>query len=120
MISRTMGVAVAADGAGTTRTIGRRVWRLAGILLVAAVLLAIAYEYFVRPTMIIEDLYNQRQMPIRGNGYTIGEPVWSLGRVTYPITGQQGGSRSSCMGSVTLEWGWSGWHEAGSYYVCRT
>ena len=118
MISRTMGVAVAADDAGNTRNTGQRGWRLAGILLVAVVLIAIAYEYFVRPTTVIEELYNQRQMPIRGNGYTLGEPVWSLGRVTYPVTGQQGGSGSSCMGSITLEWGWFGWHQAGSYYVC--
>jgi uncharacterized RDD family membrane protein YckC len=104
---------------GGTRTAGPRARRLAAILLVAAVLITIAFEYFARPAILVEGLYNQRQMPIRGNGYTLGTPVWSLGRVTYPITGQQGGSTASCIGAITLEWSWFGWQDAGSYYACN-
>jgi uncharacterized RDD family membrane protein YckC len=101
-----------------TLEVGPRAKRIAAILLVASVLVTIGFEYFARPAMMVEGLYNTRQMPIRGNGYTLGTPIWSLGRVTYPITGQQGGSTGSCMGSITLEWSWFGWHEADSYYTC--
>ena len=66
----------AAANFGGTRTAGPRAQRLAAILLVAAVLITIAFEYFARPAMIVDGLYNERQMPIRGNGYTLGTPVW--------------------------------------------
>jgi uncharacterized RDD family membrane protein YckC len=107
-----------AKAPGATRNAGRRARRLAGIALVAAVLLTFAYEYFARPALIIEGLYNDRQMPIRGDGYSLGSPQWSIGHVKYPITGRRGGSTESCMGTITLDWSWFGWHEAGAYYAC--
>jgi len=107
-----------AAGAGATRHAGRRARRLAGILLVCAVVLTFAFEYFARPMLVIEGLYNERQMPIRGAGYTLGSPQWSVGHVKYPITGSQNGSTASCIGSITFDWSWFGWHEAGAYYAC--
>jgi uncharacterized RDD family membrane protein YckC len=102
---------------GATRNAGRRARRLAGIVLVGAILLTFAFEYFGRPVLIIEDLYNERQMPMR-NGYTLGSPQWSLGHIKYPITGIQGGSTNECLGSITFDWTWFGWRESGAYYAC--
>jgi uncharacterized RDD family membrane protein YckC len=104
---------------GATLNGGPQARRIAGIALVVVVLFTFAFDYFGRPPLIVQGLYNERQMLIGGAGYKLGSPQWSLGRVTYPITGQQAGSGSSCTGSITFDWSWFGWQENGAGYACQ-
>jgi uncharacterized RDD family membrane protein YckC len=103
---------------GATRNAGPRAKRIAGLALIAAVLITVAFDYFGRPPLIVEGMYNERQLLI-GSGYTLGSAQWSLGRVTYPIAGNEAGSGSPCSGSINFVWGWFGWQEDSQSVVCR-
>jgi uncharacterized RDD family membrane protein YckC len=105
---------------GETRSAGPKAKRIAGIALVAAFVFTFAFDYFGRPPLEIQALYNVHQlMPIGDGGYTLGSPQWSWGRVTYPVTGLQEKTGYPCTGSITLEWSAFGWHGAGAGFVCR-
>jgi uncharacterized RDD family membrane protein YckC len=82
---------------------------LLGAAIVLALLLTIAFEYFGRPALALEDLYNRHQlMAPELTSYRLGTPQWSLGRVTYPLTGYEGAR--ACTGSISLNWEWPiGW-----------
>jgi uncharacterized RDD family membrane protein YckC len=103
---------------GATRACSSNAKRIAGIALVAAFLVTLAFNYFGRPPLLIEGLYNERLMPIGDGGYMLGSPHWSLDRVTYSVTGKQAGSGNPCTGSITFEWSWMGWQNAGSGFTC--
>lgn len=108
-----------ATGPGATRNVGRQGRRLAAIVLVGAAIGTIAFDYFGRPPLIIDAMYNERQMPIRNSGYTLGSPIWSWGHVRYPISGLQGGSPTSeCIGSIRFDWLWFTWNQAGADFRC--
>lgn len=105
---------------GATRTASPLATRVTAIVLVAAVLFTFAFDYFGRPALIIEGMYNTRSLLVGpAAGYTIGTPQWGLGRVTYPVTVRM--SRvtfADCQGSVTFDWSWVGWQETGSSINC--
>jgi uncharacterized RDD family membrane protein YckC len=103
---------------GATRNAGPRANRIAGIALVAAVLFTVAFDYFGRPPLIVQGMYNERHLLI-DSGYSLGSAQWAFGRVTYPITGNEPGSGSPCSGSITFEWGWFGWQEDSQSIVCQ-
>jgi uncharacterized RDD family membrane protein YckC len=104
---------------GATRSAGPAARHVLTACLVAAVLFTIVFEYFGRPPLVIEGLYNEHLMPIADAGYKLGSPQYSLGRVTYAVTGRHAGSDSICTGSITLEWSWLEWHESSAGFVCR-
>jgi uncharacterized RDD family membrane protein YckC len=105
---------------GATRRSSSRAKRIAGIALVAAFLFTLAFDYFGRPPLEIQGLYNTGLFrPLGQTGYTLGTPQWSWGRVTYPVSGRQAETGYPCTGSITLEWSAFGWHEAGAGFVCR-
>ena len=87
--------------------------RWANRVLVAAMLLAllftIAFEYFGRPAIVLDQLYSEHQLMMPDlTSYKLGTPQWSLGRVTYPLTGYEG--PRACAGSISLNWEWPvGW-----------
>lgn len=104
---------------GATRTSSPKAKRFAGFALVAAFLFTLAFNYFGRPPLLIEGLYNERVLPMGDGGYKLGSPQWSLDRVTYSVTGKQAGSGNPCTGSITFEWSWMGWQNAGSGFTCQ-
>jgi uncharacterized RDD family membrane protein YckC len=87
--------------------------------LVAATLFTIGFAYFGRPALVLEGLYNQHQlMAPELTSYQLGTPQWSLGRVTYPLTGYEGAKK--CTGSISLNWNWPlGWSESDGTLDCR-
>jgi uncharacterized RDD family membrane protein YckC len=103
---------------GLTRTPSPRLRRFAGVALVAVAMATALFDYFGRPPLIIEALYNAGHMPIANSGYSLGPVYWTFGHVRYVISGRQANSPSECLGSIDLEWQWFGWHETEAYYAC--
>ncbi len=105
---------------GSTRTSGRGVRRVAAIGLTFLVLFTLVFDYFGRPDLIVEGMYNTHSLFAGpAGGYSVGPPQWGFGRVTYPVTVRTGGTTfNECRGSVTLEWSWLGWQQAGSSISC--
>jgi uncharacterized RDD family membrane protein YckC len=102
---------------GATRTAGRP----AGVALAAALLVALfftlAFDYFGRPPLALQGLYNQHQLlQADVTSYELGTAKWSAGQVTYPITIYRGQNR--CTGSLQMDWYWTGWQMANAEYVC--
>jgi uncharacterized RDD family membrane protein YckC len=105
--------------AGATRHPPRGANRVLVATLVIATLSTIAFEYFGRPAMVLEGLYNQHLlMAPELTSYQLGTPQWSLGRVTYPLTGYEGAKK--CTGYISLNWNWPvGWSESDGTLDCR-
>ena len=92
--------------------------RLLGAALVLTLLFTIAFEYFGRPALVLEGLYNQhRLMAPELTSYQLGTPQWSPGRVTYPLSGYEGAR--ACTGSISLNWEWPlGWTMSDGTLFC--
>jgi len=88
-----------------------------GAFLVAALLFTIAFDYFGRPPLVIEGMYNQHQLLMADiSSYRLGDAQWGVGHVTYPITALEG--MKTCSGSVTLDWFGLGWTESQAQLTC--
>lgn len=69
---------------------------------------SLAIEYFGQPPLVIQGILNTSHSP----GWShvgFGNPVWTLGQATYPITSV---GTNPCSGELTLHWngplrGWS-------------
>jgi uncharacterized RDD family membrane protein YckC len=102
---------------GATRSASPRARRIGTILLAAAVLFTITFNYFGRPPLVVEGSFNtRRDFPWAVTAYTLGTPEWGLGTVTYPITAST--RFSACNGTITLRWSVLGWTEGGSSFSC--
>ena len=102
---------------GATRTSGRRARRiLVGALAVAA-LFSIAFDYFGRPPLVIEGDFNQR-LSFGDDivSYSLGQPAWGLGTVTYPMRLRT--ATRACTGSISLTFSVIGWNTSQSGYEC--
>ena len=85
---------------------------LAGIAALAV--LTVAFDYFGRPPLVVEGAY--RSGDLQMSTYSLGSPQWSLGEVTYPLTGIKSGA--PCTGYVVLDWQMSGWDVSGWSESC--
>ena len=91
--------------------------RAVGLGLVALLLFTIAFDYFARPPLVVEGLYNQHELLGPDlTSYRLGTPQWGLGRVTYTLSAYDGGQ--PCTGTITLNWGLSGWEMRDGTLVC--
>lgn len=92
--------------------------RLLGAAIVLVMLFTIAFAYFGRPAIVLDDLYHKHQlMAPELDSYRLGTPQWSLGRVTYPLTGYEG--TRACTGSISMNWYWSmGWQMSDGTLLC--
>ena len=83
--------------------------RVLGAALVLAIFFTIAFDYFGRPAIVLDQLYNEhRLMMPELTSYKLGTPQWSFGRVTYPLTGYEGAR--ACTGFISMNWEWpAGW-----------
>ena len=102
---------------GATRRSGRTARRWLAIALAAAALFTIGFDYFGRPPLVIQGLFNERL----GFGqdvvnYSLGHPIWGFGQVTYPMTLRT--SIATCIGEITLTWSVIGWNESANNYSC--
>ena len=86
--------------------------------MVLALLFTIGFEYFGRPAIVLDQLYNEHQLMMPDlTSYKLGTPQWSLGRVTYPLTGYEGAR--ACTGSISLNWEWPvGWTMSDGTLYC--
>jgi uncharacterized RDD family membrane protein YckC len=102
---------------GDTRTSGRRARQLLATGLIAAVAFTIAFDYFGRPPLVIDGMFNTRQnFPSGVTAYTLGSPQWGLGKVTYAVTAST--PSSACSGTITLLWFGLGWTSGTSSFSC--
>lgn len=93
--------------------------RMLGAFLVAALLFTIAFDYFGRPPLVIEGMFNQhRLLTTDVTSYRLGDAQWGVGHVTYPITAVEG--TKTCTGSVTLDWFGLGWTESQAQWTCSS
>jgi uncharacterized RDD family membrane protein YckC len=104
---------------GATRRSSLHARRVAGIVLAAALLFLIAFNYFGRPPLVIEGLFNTERMgPRPATAYTLGPPQWGFGTVTYSVVTQSPGINGRCVGTITLNWFVLGWTEGTSSFSC--
>lgn len=102
---------------GATRSSGPKARRVLATILVAAVAFTIAFDYFGRPPLVIDGMFNTRQaFPSEVTAYTLGSPQWGLGTVTYHVTAST--PSSACRGTITLQWFGLGWTEGTSSFSC--
>jgi uncharacterized RDD family membrane protein YckC len=93
--------------------------RVLGCFVFAALLFTVAFDYFGRPPLVIEGMYNQHQLLMSDvTSYRLGDAQWAFGRVTYPITALEG--TKSCAGSITLDWFGLGWTESQAQWTCSS
>ena len=103
--------------AGMTRTSSprARLW-LAAVLLIA-VIFSIGFDYFGRPPLVIEGMYNTHQMfKPDPSVYRLGQPTWGAGTVTYPISFVA--RQRYCSGTITLRWQPFDWQMTDATYTC--
>jgi hypothetical protein len=86
-------------------------------LLLAALLFTIGFDYFGRPPLVIQGLFNTRSaFPNVVTSYTLSNPQWSVGTVSYDVTAAS--PSGVCSGSITLLWFGLGWTENQSTLNC--
>ena len=101
-----------------TRHPARGARRVLGLALVAALLVTIAFDYFGRPALVVEGLYNEHQLLQPDlSSYQLGAPQWALGRVTYPLTAYREGQ--TCTGSISLNWSGFDWEMSDAQLLCK-
>ena len=68
---------------------------------------------------MIEGLFNTHRDFVRGTtSYTLGQPHWGIGTITYPVTTRGGFSANTCTGEITLQWEFLGWNASSSSFTC--
>jgi uncharacterized RDD family membrane protein YckC len=93
--------------------------RAVGLALGAALVFTLAFNYFGRPPLVIEGMFNQHQLLDPGvTVYGLGSPQWGFGTVTYPITAAEGAK--TCSGTITLDWLLMGWIESQASWSCSS
>jgi uncharacterized RDD family membrane protein YckC len=91
--------------------------RVVGIALAAALAFTFAFDYFGRPAIVLQGLFNQHLLMAPDlSSYKLGTPRWELGRVTYPLMGYSGGR--ACTGSISLNWSWFDWQMSDGTLDC--
>ncbi|TMD92385.1 MAG: RDD family protein [Chloroflexi bacterium] len=111
--------AILADDPRTTRRPSQGTGRGLGIALGAAMLFTVAFNYFGRPPLLIEGMYNEHQLLDRGViAYRLGAPQWGLGTVTYPIIAAE--RDKTCSGTITFNWLLFGWDGSQAQWSCTS
>jgi uncharacterized RDD family membrane protein YckC len=102
---------------GATRSAGSAARRWLWTLVLAAVLFTLAFNYFGRPPLVIEGMFNQGQIAPGVTSYRLGDPQWGFGTVTYPVVAPT--ESTVCRGTITLQWFMLGWSGGGSSFACE-
>jgi uncharacterized RDD family membrane protein YckC len=91
--------------------------RLLAAALVVAALFTIGFDYFGRPPLVLEGLYNEHRLLDGVSSYSLGPARWSTGHVSYPFTMYKGAQ--ACSGTFDMDWQWTGWELGSASYVCK-
>ena len=89
---------------------------LAAALVIAA-LFTIGFDYFGRPPLVLEGLYNEHRLMGVVSSYSLGPARWSRGHVSYPFTMYR--ETQACSGTLDMDWQWTGWELGSASYVCK-
>jgi uncharacterized RDD family membrane protein YckC len=104
---------------GETINAGRsaRVW--VGAIVAALVLFTALFDYFGRPPLVVEGIFNTGLDFPRGvTSYSLGPAQWGLGSITYPVKTYGRTSAADCTGSITLTWQVFGWQDSTGSFEC--
>jgi uncharacterized RDD family membrane protein YckC len=102
---------------GATRTSSPPARRVLVAVLTVAAVVTLLFDYFGRPPLVIEGMYRTGHLVgPRLTGYSLGQPSWGFGTVTYPIRATAPGQ--TCSGTVELRWAAVGWDESGAQMLC--
>jgi uncharacterized RDD family membrane protein YckC len=103
---------------GATRHPVEGAGRTLSVLLLSALLFTIAFDYFGRPPLVLQGLFNEHRMLADDvTSYQLGSASWSPGHVIYPITVIHTGQL--CSGTLEMNWDWTGWEEGYATYLCK-
>ena len=106
---------------GATRSSSPRARRNVGVALLVAILVTIGFDYFGRPPLVIEGVYNRHAFAVAGvTSYSLGSAQWGFGSVTYPLTTRGATSAADCTGTFTLHWNLFGWQDDSSSLSCAS
>jgi uncharacterized RDD family membrane protein YckC len=104
---------------GATRTAGRMALGALVAGLMIAIVFTIAFDYYGRPPLVLQGLYNEHQLlGVDVTAYELGTAQWSADRVTYPITFYSG--QKQCSGTVELNWAGTDWQMGEASWVCKS
>jgi len=104
---------------GATRSSGRNARLVWGTALALAVLSMAGFDYFGRPPLAVEGLFNEHRLLMPDAiSYTLGSPDWGAGTVTYPI--QLRTRHAACTGTISLAWFAGAWSEDHAYWTCAS
>ena len=104
-------------GPGAVRTSCPAARRALVAGVVAVLLFSAAFDYFGRPALVIQGMYNEHQLGNSIATYSLGQPARTLGTVTYPISARS--PTQVCSGTITLSWeGLFGWQMRSLNMIC--
>jgi uncharacterized RDD family membrane protein YckC len=104
---------------GETLHASPRAKRILFVALAALTLLTLAFDYFGRPPLVIEGMFNTHRIFVRGTtSYTLGQPSWGFGTITYPVTTRGPSGAADCTGEITLQWEVLGWNAGSADFSC--
>ena len=104
---------------GATRHASRTARRILVAMLLMALLFTAGFDYFGRPPLVIDGMFKeQRLLNPDLRSYSLGQPMWGFGTVTYPLRGRT--ATEKCTGSIQLSWQVVGWVESTSQLLCVT
>lgn len=106
-----------AQSPAATRTSSHRARVYLAAALAVAVIFSAAFDYFGRPPLVVQGLYNTHSLlEFDVTSYSLGRPAWGTATVTYPIAFST--TKKSCTGTVTLRWEGFGWQLTDARYAC--
>jgi uncharacterized RDD family membrane protein YckC len=106
---------------GATLSSSPHARRVGGIILSGAMLFVAAFNYFGRPPLVMEGLFNTQRLGAEpAASYVLGSAQWGFGTVTYPVETRSLGTNALCSGTITLNWFVLGWVDRTSTLNCAT
>jgi len=104
---------------GETRNAGPTARVRFGAAVAAVILFTALFDYFGRPPLVIQGLFNTSlDFPPGVTSYTLGPAEWGLGGITYPVKTSGTTSSGDCTGTMTLTWQVFGWQVSSSDFEC--
>jgi len=105
---------------GATRHATSVAKRLVAAGLLAAAIVTAAFDYFGRPTLVIDGMLKAVRLAPGDDAtsYELGPPRWGIGTVTYPFTTGRIDTADGCTGTISLRWSLFDWQHASAAYQC--
>lgn len=102
---------------GQTRSSSARARIALVAVLLIATIFSIGFDYFGRPPLVVEGMFNEHRLfEVDVTSYSLGQPTWGAGTVTYPFVIRR--PNQSCSGTMTLRRDTWDWQLTDATYVC--